>query len=478
MSKDGVNIKLHPRQSRCLQSYATEILYGGAAGGGKSFLMRAAAMIWCAEIPGLQVYLFRRLLPDLTKNHMEGPSGFRAMLAPWVKMKFVQILEEEIRFKNGSKIYLCHCKDEKDRFKYQGPEIHVLLIDELTHFTEIIYRFLRTRVRMTGIKLPPKHKNHFPRIICSSNPGNVGHHWVKSSFIDPAKPMQLWQTPKEEGGMIRQFIPAKLDDNPTLALEDPEYRLRLKGLGSPELVKAMEDGDWNVIAGAFFSEWRNNKIVIPAFNVPSKWLKFGAFDFGSARPFSYGLWAMSDGEDTRFKRGALIKIKEWYGACGPNQGLKMKVPDIAKGILERERGYKVTYRVADPSIFKQEGGPSIAEEFYRNGVSFRKADNSRINGWNQVRSRIIGEEDEPMIYFCENCLDSIRTIPAMVHDDHQIEDVDTDCEDHAADECRYACMSRPWYPPVRKSELSKATRSDLRFDDLVLSRGYITEDRI
>ncbi len=142
-----ISLNLHPKQGVAFTSTATEILYGGAAGGGKSHLMRAAAISWCAAIPGLQVYLFRRLMPDLVKNHMEGPKGFRAMLAPWVDAGFVEIVEGEIRFWNGARIYLCHCKEERDRYKYQGAEIHVLLIDELTHFTDAIYRFLRGRVR-------------------------------------------------------------------------------------------------------------------------------------------------------------------------------------------------------------------------------------------------------------------------------------------------------------------------------------------
>jgi len=119
--------------------------------------MRVAAIAWCGMIPGLQVYLFRRIREDLIKNHLEGPTGFRALLSP-VLQKGVQIIDDEIRFPNGSRIYLCHCKDEKDRFKYQGAEIHVLLIDELTHFTEVIYRFLRSRVRLpNGMQIPEQY---------------------------------------------------------------------------------------------------------------------------------------------------------------------------------------------------------------------------------------------------------------------------------------------------------------------------------
>jgi hypothetical protein len=135
-----------------LQSFATEILFGGAAGAGKSWFMRAVAIILCGLIPGLNVYLFRRIYDDLIKNHMEGTGGFPVMLAPLILSGHVKIVAEEIRFWNGSRIFLCHCEHEKHRFKYQGAEIHVLLIDELTMFTEVIYRFLRGRMRAPAWK--------------------------------------------------------------------------------------------------------------------------------------------------------------------------------------------------------------------------------------------------------------------------------------------------------------------------------------
>jgi hypothetical protein len=190
-TQSALNVHLHARQFAAFTSKATEILYGGAAGGGKSHLMRIAAVIWSAEIAGLQVYLFRRIHEDLVRNHMEGPKGFRALLAPWVDAGLVKIVENEIRFWNGSKIYLCHCQHDKDRFKYQGAEIHVLMIDELTHFTDVIYRFLRNRVRAVGLNLKDAYKGLFPRIICGSNPGNIGHQWVKAAFVDNAEDLAV-----------------------------------------------------------------------------------------------------------------------------------------------------------------------------------------------------------------------------------------------------------------------------------------------
>src|SRR5258708_3391767 len=220
MSAGELKFFLHPKQGVALNTPATEVLYGGAAGGGKSHLMRAAAISWCAAISGLQVYIFRRVWDDLRKNHMEGPTGFRSMLLEWIQGNAVTVLEDEIRFWNGSRIFLCHCEHEKHVYKYYGAEIHVLLIDELTHFSETMYRFLRSRVRMVGITLPAEFVGHFPRILCSANPGNLGHLWVKNAWIAGQVPGRTRQMPAAEGGMRRQFIPARLDDNPSMQEAD------------------------------------------------------------------------------------------------------------------------------------------------------------------------------------------------------------------------------------------------------------------
>lgn len=458
-----IDIRLHPKQVTAFLTPATELLYGGAAGGGKSHLMRAAAIIWCAEIRGLQVYLFRKTKDDLVKNHMEGPKGFRSMLAIWVFAGLVEIVEDEIRFWNGSKIYLCHCKDDKHRFKYQGAEIHVLLIDELTHFAEVVYRYLRSRVRMVGIDLPKKYKGMFPRIVCASNPGNVGHLFVKQMFIDSAPELEIHETEPSEGGMKRQFIPARLEDNPSMTEDDPSYEGKLEGLGSDALVKAIRWGDWSVIEGAYFDCW-SDKLILKPFTVPKHWLKFRALDWGSAKPFSVGWWAVvSEGvecHDGWLPPGALVRYREWYGKREPDVGLKLTAEAVGQGIKERTEE-KITYDVADPSIFAEDGGPSIAERIFKAAkIAFQKADNKRVaevghmGGWDQLRDRMIGD-GRPMIYCFSTCLDSIRTIPALQHDEKRPEDLDTNMEDHAADEWRYAAMSRPWIKPKpqRKPEI-------------------------
>jgi hypothetical protein len=253
------------------------------------------------RLPGLQVYFFRRISDDLTKNHMEGPKGFRALLAPWVQAGLVEIVETEIRFKwNGSKIYLCHCHEEKDRYKYQGAEMHVLMVDELTHFTDTIYRFLRSRVRMVGMTLPPGQgpiPAHRGRVQPRQHRALVG----EAGLHRRARPGRAWQASDEEGGMLRQFIPAKIADNPSLLIDDPTYRAKLRGLGSAALVKAMEEGDWEAIEGAYFDCWDTSRHVVKPFPIPDHWLRFRSFDWGSARPFSVGWWA-SVSDETRPRR--------------------------------------------------------------------------------------------------------------------------------------------------------------------------------
>jgi hypothetical protein len=468
-----IDVSLHKKQGDVLHSPANEILYGGAAGGGKSHLMRILAIILCASIPGLQVYLFRRIREDLIKNHLEGPQGFRVLLAPWEGNGFVKIVgDDEIRFWNGAKIWLCHCKDEKDRFKYQGAEIHVLLIDELTHFTEVIYRFLRGRLRAPGLKVPEQYKDVIPRIIAGSNPGNIGHQWVKQSFVDGGE-MTLRRMPKEDGGMLRQYIPARLSDNPSMAKDDPSYEDRLSGLGSDSLVRAMKDGDWGIIEGAFFECWRKTLHDIRPFEIPQTWTRFRSGDWGSAKPFSFGWWALVQDDYQHdgviLPRGAMVRYREFYGckknADGTsmaNVGLKMPAESVGERLAEIERhDGQISYGVLDPAAFSSDGGPSIAERIYKgsgNKVMFRRADNARVSqkgamgGWDQLRARLIGEEDTPMIYTFTTCLDSIRTIPVLQHDTDRPEDLNSDMEDHAADEWRYACMSRPYVRTVPKKE--------------------------
>lgn len=463
-----IKLHLHQKQSVAFHSKATEVLYGGAAGSAKSHLIRVAAIAWCIAIPGLQVYLFRRIREDLVKNHMEGPNGFRSLLSPWAG-SYCEIVEDEIRFNNGSKIYLCHCKDEKDRFKYQGSEIHVLLVDELTHFTEIIYRFLRSRVRMpSAMTLPEQYGNAFPRILCGSNPGGIGHQWVKSTWIDSKPAMEIWRTGDSEGGFLRQYIPARLADNPSI--DQVRYAANLSGLGNAELVKAMLEGDWDVVAGAAVDVSRERHMLRP-FTPPKHWTKFMVMDWGYVKPYSIGWYCVVEGAtqlkekgnwpDVWLPDGALVRYRELYGWTGkPDEGIREESPEVIRKLLSIEDGAdeKMDYRVADTQIWAKNDGISIFERMFNESkdesgfarFNPRKSEKDRQASYSEICTRFKGEIQEgghytPMLYVTENCTNFWRTVPSLVLDDlHPERGPGEGQENHIWDELSYACMSRPY----------------------------------
>lgn len=458
-----IRLDLHQKQTVAFVSHATEILYGGSAGAAKSHLIRVAAIAWCQAIPGLQVYLFRRIREDLVKNHMEGPTGFHSLLAPWLG-SYCDIVEDEIRFANGSRIYLCHCKDEKDRFKYQGAEIHVLLIDELTHFTEVIYRFLRSRVRIPrSMHIPNEYQGRFPRILSGSNPGGVGHQWVKTTWIDPKPPMEIWQTPDEEGGFLRQYIPARLADNPSI--NQAQYRANLMGLGNEALVKAMLEGDWDVVSGAALDISRDRHCIRP-FSPPRHWTKFQVLDWGFVRPYSSGWYCVVSGvtllkgkgvwPDRWLPDGAVVRYRELYGTTGKaNEGSREESPIVATRILEMEDAVQevMDYRVADTGIWAKNDGTSIYERMLRvtkSRFNPRQSEKDRQASYSEVCTRLKGEENEdgvytPMFYITDNCTHFWRTVPPLVLDElHPEKGPGEKQENHAWDETCYALMSRPY----------------------------------
>ena len=476
----AIRFELQDKQLVAFDSPATEILYGGAAYGGKSHLLRVIAVTYAYAIPGIQIYLFRRLSDDLEKNHIYGPSGFLALLAEQLENGSVTYnsQKKEITWKaTGSKLFLCHCQYEKDVTKYQGPEIHLLLMDELTHFTEFQYRFLRNRVRLGGFNLPERFRGLFPRIYCASNPGSIGHAWVKRTFINFAPPFEVREAPDEEGGMLRQYIPARMEDNPVGMKNDPKYVKRLEGLGNPSLVKAMKDGDWDIVAGAAFEKLSRAVHMLRPFEIPKHWAKFTSLDWGTAKPYSAGWYCVPDDDlilkakddwpERLIPKGSIIRYKELYGWGGqPDVGTREETREVARKMMAKEKEV-VDYRIADSAMWAEHDGPSAAENFQNELVKIEKellkggfkippgeklspcsleqSRKDRAANYLEFRSRIANAyEGLPALYVTANCEHFWRTVPDLqLDEDHPEKGWDTTQEDHVADEVAYALVSRP-----------------------------------
>lgn len=461
--------KLHKKQGMAYLSDATELGYGGAAGGGKSHLGRISGLSYSYEIPGLQSFLFRRQHNELVKNHMIGPTSFPALIHPWVRTGFAKVVKDEIRLGNESRIYLCHCQHEKDVFNWLGPEMHYLIIEQAEQFTPFMIQMLRGRNRMPdamGLSdnlLLPKHywedpnrpEYKFPRCLYTFNPGGLAHAFFKAKFVKALKRdefgvSEIVRQPDHEGGKLRQFIQAKLDDNNSV--NPIEYRKTLRGL-PPRMAKALEEGDFDQVVGAFFPEIDRRLHLIKPFRIPDHWTRLMSMDWGACGegdPFSIGWWAVSDGVNTPYPRNALICYKSWYGAGLP----KVTATQVAQGILKRELNEpEPTIRVAGGDIEQKRGhGPSIFEIFAEEGVHFTRADARRQPGHVQMRERLVGRNDKPMIYWFEQFEDILETIMNLQHDLNDPNDC-TQNDDHNAEQTRYLCMARPWISDMAPADL-------------------------
>lgn len=445
-----------PQSLAIAAPFVDELMFGGARGGGKSdFLLGdflqdiAIGPAWCGII-------FRRSYPELEELIKRAKEMF------WPYGAIFKVADKTFVFPSGATLKMRYVETESDCDKYQGHQYTWIGWDELTNWPDLkSYKKLKACLR-SAHGVPNK------RIRCSANPGGVGHHAVKSYFVDPApKGMELITNTDEDGFVTtKMFIPSRVYDNKKLLQNDPGYIARLREIGSPELVRAWLSGDWSVITGAYFPEFMVDKHVISPFSIPRHWLKFRAMDWGSATPFCV-LWIAicSEGyqvnDNLYIPAGAAVVYREFYGWNGTaNVGLRWTATKIAQSIRKYEADDNVVYGVLDPSAFSNHSGPSHAERMAGEQVRFRKADNNRIAGWDVVRDGLCGLEGDPevnygvgipMLYFFSTCVHVIRTLPALQHDLNNPEDCDTDGEDHAPDTLRYGLMSRPWRRPKPKN---------------------------
>jgi hypothetical protein len=392
---------------------------------------------------------------------------------------------------NGAMLKMRHMDSDDDWLEYWGHSYTWMGWDELGNWASSI-PYLRMKARLRCAQHPIPNM----RIRSSANPGGPGHQWVKAYFRIDQYPMGgvIFDAP-DDSGTKRLYVKSRLTDNKIGMVNDPKYAARLNGLGSEQYVRALKDGDWNVIAGAFFPEFSVDRHLIEPFEIPAHWARIRMGDWGSAKPFAI-LWAaVSDGSLEHIARGALVIYREWYGWNGePNVGCKLTSQEIGLGIKLIERGQSLQLKfdqppnpalwpalditrplepmadeVLDPSAFTRDGGPSHAE---RMDLNWRRADNSRVpkagaaSGWDELRNRLKGDEDGPQLLIFLTCPHLIRTLPALQHDPHKAEDVDTNGEDHAPDALRYGCMSRPM---VRDKPSNKPVlfETDLTINDLI-----------
>lgn len=361
--------------------------------------------------------ILRRTFPDLEKSLIRVSRDlYRPDLCEYNGSKHTYT------FINGSIIDFGYINNEADVYQYQSAEYDVIRFDELTHFTEFQYTYLISRCRGA---------NDYPKQIKSStNPGNIGHGWVRARFIDAAPP----NTTIETSTGTRRFIPAKVQDNRFLMESDPEYIQRLQNLPEEEQ-KALLYGSWDVFKGQYFSEFARERHVIRPFEIPSDWKRARSIDWGFNDPCAI-FWYAIDPEGRVFVYRELT-LRETLAR------------DVAGKIVELTGKERISYTVASPDMWQRRGhssmdGESIAETFARHGCPLNRADNNRVIGWNRVRGFLADAPDgKPNIQIFENCLELIRTIPLMIYDEHNVEDVADGLPDHWCESLRYFCMSRP-----------------------------------
>lgn len=423
-----MDISITKKQKSFIDSTAFETLFGGAAGGGKSYGQLTDAMLFALQYPGSKQIIFRRTFADLEKSLIRvSLEMFPRELASYNSSKHVW------RFRNGSIIDFGYIDNEKDVYQYQSAEYDVIRFDELTHFTEYMYVYMISRCRGA---------NTFPKGIKSStNPGGVGHTWVKKRFIDIGEPNKVHEVINESGTTTtRIFIPSLVQDNKFLLASDPDYVARLDNLPEKER-KALKFGDWDIYDGVFFPEFNRRIHVIEPFEIEETWDKYIALDYGLDK-FAVLFVAV----DTKGKAYVYNQIHKE----------NLIVSEACQILRSYMRGKSFKHIYAPPDLWNRnrDTGKSTYEIFRENGVILTKASNSRVSGWLAVKEWIkvrkkrneqTGdlEEVSDLVIF-NNCLTLIEYLPQIQHDEKNPNDCSNEPHEltHICDALRYFCVSR------------------------------------
>jgi hypothetical protein len=428
-------------QTEFLSASEREVLYGGAAGGGKSYGLLADPLRYFAN-KNFNGLILRRTNDELReliwKSQELYPKAYPG--AKWQEKKSQWI------FPSGAKLWMTYLEREEDVLRYQGQAFSYIAFDELTqHATPFAWNYMRSRLRTTDPELPI-----FMR--ATSNPGGPGHSWVKQMFIDPSPANKAFAATDIDTGNVlsypeghekngkplfyRRFIPATLKDNPYLYSEG-NYEANLLSL--PEMQRRqLLEGDWAIADGAAFPEFRQSHHVVEPFEIPSDWRKFRSCDYGYSSYSAVHWFAIDPAYET------LIVYRELYVS-------KHTGRDLAKVILQLERGEQIQYGILDSSCWHQRGqiGPSIAEEMIAEGCRWRPSDRSagaRVAGRNRLHELLKYDEEREMpgIVFFDNCRQVIADLPVIPNDPKGGDDIDVRYRsDHAYDSIRYGVMSRP-----------------------------------
>ncbi len=417
----GAHVVFHANdgpQTEFLAADEKDVLYGGAAGGGKSYAMLVDPLRY-AHKKAHRALILRRSMPELRelidKSRELYPQAF-----PGCKFREV---EKVWNFPSGAKIEFGFLERDADVYRYQGQAYSWIGFDEITHLpTEFGWNYLASRLRTTD----PEIKTY---LRCTANPGGVGAHWVKKRYVDSNSPNESFIG---DDGLSRKFIPARLTDNPYLA-KDGIYEQMLMSL-PPVQRKQLLEGNWDVNEGAAFTEFDPDVHIVAPFSIPITWERIKGIDYGYASE-SACVWGAMDKVD-----GTLIIYRELYrkGLTGVDLGaiitdMEMEDPLSVPGVL-------------DTSAWARTGttGPTVGESLVKQGHKLRRADKNRIQGKIQIHEYLkVQPNGRPRLQIFNTCPNLIKELQSIPLDKRNPEDVDTHAADHAYDALRYLIMSRP-----------------------------------
>lgn len=443
-----MEISITKKQQAFIDSQAFETLFGGAAGGGKSYGQLVDGLLYALKYPKSKQIIFRSTFADLEKSLIRTSMDLYPLsIADYNSSKHTW------KFKNGSIVDFGYIQYEKDVYQYQSAEYDVIRFDELTHFTEFMYTYMISRCRGA---------NPYPKCIKSStNPGGVGHNWVKERFIDIGAPNVIHTCKLETGETTtRIFIPSLVQDNKFMLTYDPDYIKRLDALPEKER-RALKYGDWDIFDGQFFTEFKRDIHVIEPFEIPKDWYIYFVMDYGLDKLAGY--WIAVD-----YNNNAYV-FREVYES-------NLLVSQARDKIKEMTNEQIYLY-LAPPDLWNRhkETGKSTADIFEEGDITLYKTNNDRIQGWLQMKEWLKPYKDEQgcmtaRLKIFNTCKNLIRCLPQVQHDEKRVGDIANEPHEltHSVDAIRGFCVywtQEPIFMP-KKQELPFELQTEEEDEDI------------